>query len=153
MVLNALAKPFFIALCGSILFFNSSEILAKIRTLASTAIPTVKTIPAIPGKVRVAPTIDITAVTKTKLVISAKFAESPKSLYRTSMKMKTRRNPIKTELTPFSIFSCPRVGPIVCSSTNFIGAANAPALNSSASSLAADEFPRPVILKLVPSTS
>ena len=35
--------------------------------------------------------IDITAVTKTKFVISAKFAERPKSLYRTSMKMKTRR--------------------------------------------------------------
>ena len=37
-----------------------------------------------------------------------------------------------TEFTPFSMFSCPKVGPIVCSSTNVIGAANAPALNNKA---------------------
>ena len=34
--------------------FNSSLILSKIKTFASTAIPTVKIIPAIPGNVNVA---------------------------------------------------------------------------------------------------
>ena len=54
MVTNALEKPSRIALCGS-LFFNSSLILENIRTFASTAMPTVKTIPAIPGSVKEAP--------------------------------------------------------------------------------------------------
>ena len=45
------------------------------------------------------------------------------------------------------------MGPIVCSSTNFIGAASAPARKSKAKSLASYEFDNPVILKLVPKTS
>ena len=40
------------------------------------------------------------------------------------------------ERTPNCIFSLPKLGPTVLSSTNFIGAANAPALNNNASSLA-----------------
>ena len=69
MVLKAFEKPFLIALCGSILFLSSSDILAKINTFASTAIPTVNTIPAMPGKVNVPPTADIIDVTKIKLQI------------------------------------------------------------------------------------
>ena len=37
---------------------SSSRIRSKISTLASTAIPIVSTIPAIPGKVSVAPNVD-----------------------------------------------------------------------------------------------
>ena len=37
--------------------FNSSLILSNIKTFASTAIPIVKTMPAIPGKVNVAPIV------------------------------------------------------------------------------------------------
>ena len=51
------------------------------------------------------------------------------------------------------MFSLPRLGPTVLSSTNFIGAARAPALNSKASSLASCGEPTPVILKLVPRTA
>jgi len=39
---------------GEFPFIISSRILSKIRTLASTAIPTVNTIPAMPDNVRVA---------------------------------------------------------------------------------------------------
>ena len=54
---------------------------------------------------------------------------------------------------PSSIFSLPKLGPTVLSSTNFIGAANAPALNNKANSLASCGEPTPVILKLVPRTA
>ena len=40
------------------------------------------------------------------------------------------------DFMPSSIFSFPRLGPTVLSSTNFIGAARAPALRKSANSLA-----------------
>ena len=43
-----------------LLFFNSSRILSYIRTLASTDIPIVNTIPAIPGSVKTAPREDKT---------------------------------------------------------------------------------------------
>ena len=67
--------------------------------------PTVRTIPAIPGNVKVAPISDITAVINTKLKINAKFAAIPNNLYLISIKIKTRINPIITELSPFVIFS------------------------------------------------
>ena len=54
---------------------------------------------------------------------------------------------------PSSIFSFPKLGPTVLSSTNFIGAANAPALKKRANSLASWGLPTPVILKLVPRTA
>ena len=57
------------------------------------------------------------------------------------------------DFIPNSIFSFPRLGPTVLSSTNFIGAASAPALNKRASSLASVGEPTPVILKLVPRTA
>ena len=62
------------------LFLSSSRILEKINTLASTAIPTVKTIPAIPGKVRVADKIDMIAVMRIRLKITAMLANKPKIL-------------------------------------------------------------------------
>ena len=65
----------------------------------------------------------------------------------------TKARPIIIDRIPSSIFSLPRLGPTVLSSTNFMGAARAPALNKSASSLASCGVPTPVILKLVPSTA
>ena len=78
-VTNALEKPSFIANCG---FFSlsSSRILEKINTFASTAIPTVRTIPAIPGKVSVAPKRDMMPVIRTKFIIRDIFAANPKTL-------------------------------------------------------------------------
>ena len=46
---------------------------------------------------------------------------------------------------PLSTLSLPKLGPTVLSSTNFIGAAKAPALKSNASSLASADEPTPVI--------
>ena len=65
---------------GSLPLFSSSRTLEKIRTFASTAIPTVKTIPAIPGKVRVAESMDIIATRRTILNVNAKLAAMPNTL-------------------------------------------------------------------------
>ena len=67
-----------------ILFFSrsvSSFILSKIKTFASTAIPTVKIIPAIPGSVRVASNNVKIPTNKNKLEIKARLAIKPKNLY------------------------------------------------------------------------
>ena len=69
------------------------------------------------------------------------------------MKRTTNAKPITIDFIPNSIFSLPKLGPTVLSSTNFIGAASAPALNNKASSLASAGDPTPVILKLVPKTA
>ena len=52
---NALLNPSLTACFCPFPLTNSSLILSKIRTLASTDIPIVRTIPAIPGRVRTAP--------------------------------------------------------------------------------------------------
>ena len=52
-------------------------ILEKIKTFASIAIPTVRTIPAIPGKVKDADKMDITATIRTTLEDKAKLAAKP----------------------------------------------------------------------------
>ena len=52
---NALSKPSATAFNCPFPFFSSSRIRSKISTLASTEIPIVNTIPAIPGKVNTAP--------------------------------------------------------------------------------------------------
>ncbi|MNP69574.1 hypothetical protein D3C76_1656900 [compost metagenome] len=57
---------------------SSSRIREKISTLASTAIPMVNTIPAIPGRVRVAPSNDISASSSTMLPARAIVAITPK---------------------------------------------------------------------------
>ena len=52
---RALLKPSLIDCFKPFSFFSSSLTLSKIRTFASTDIPIVRTIPAIPGRVRTAP--------------------------------------------------------------------------------------------------
>ena len=58
-------------------FLNSSLILSKINTFASTAIPIVKIMPAIPGNVKVACNSDRIPKTITKLRINAMSAKKP----------------------------------------------------------------------------
>ena len=76
-VVKALEKPSLIASCGDVPVPSSYLILENIKTLASTAIPTVKTIPAIPGNVSVAPINDINPVIKIRFDINARFAAKP----------------------------------------------------------------------------
>ena len=61
--------------------FNSSLILSNINTFASTAIPTVKIIPAMPGNVKVASRIVKTPTSIIKFAIKAKLAIKPNILY------------------------------------------------------------------------
>ena len=79
-VRKALLYPASIASKGALPLFNSSRILEKINTFASTAIPTVRTIPAIPGRVKVAERVDIIATNKTILKVKAKLAATPNTL-------------------------------------------------------------------------
>ena len=62
-------------------FFNSSLILSKIKTLASTAIPTVRIIPAMPGNVNVASNMVKKPSNMNKFIIRAKFEIKPNNLY------------------------------------------------------------------------
>ena len=57
----------------------SSRIRSQINTLASTAIPSVRTIPAIPGSVSVDPITLRTASSMMTLTTRAIFASRPKS--------------------------------------------------------------------------
>ncbi len=58
---------------------SSSRIRSPISTLPSIAMPSVSTIPAIPGMVSVALTIDRTAASRVRLVNSAMTAIRPNS--------------------------------------------------------------------------
>ena len=79
MVVNARSKPAVIAACGD-RSRASSRTREKISTLASTAIPIVSTMPAIPGIVSVAPSTDINATSRITLIASAMFAIMPNAL-------------------------------------------------------------------------
>ena len=61
------------------------------------------------------------------------------------MKIEIAPKPMIRDLKPFSIFSAPRLGPIVRSSMISIGAANEPARNKSAKSFALSVVGWPVI--------
>ena len=114
---------------------SSSLILSKISTFASTAIPTVKIIPAIPGKVRVASNIVKTPTSINKFEIKATLAITPKILYFNIIKIITKINPITREIVPDFIESSPKSGPTVLSSTIFKGVGNAPERNNKAKSV------------------
>ena len=79
MVKKARSYPASIASKGFLPRANSSLTLQNLKTLASTAIPTVKTIPAMPGNVSVADNMDITAINKIILKLNAKLAAIPKT--------------------------------------------------------------------------
>ena len=68
--------------------------------MASTAIPTVKIIPAIPGKVSVASNNVSIPISKNKLNISVTLAINPKILYFISINKITNENPIIKDNIP-----------------------------------------------------
>ena len=68
------------------------------------------------------------------------------------MKMAMAVKPMSNDLKPFSIFSAPRLGPIVRSSIISIGAAKEPARNRRAKSLALSVVGWPVIWNLEPNS-
>ena len=77
------------------LFFSllsSSLILSNIKTFASTAIPTVKIIPAIPGKVKVASNIVKIPTKRNKFIIKAILVISQNILYFIEINKNTRTN-------------------------------------------------------------
>ena len=76
-VVIALEKPLSTADFDFLPFSNSSLILSKIITLASTAIPTVKIKPAIPGNVKVASNMDNIDKTNIRLKIKPVDAMKP----------------------------------------------------------------------------
>ena len=86
-------------------FLVSSLIRSNIRTLASTAIPTVKIMPAIPGKVNVASNKVKIPISINKLEISEIFAIIPKYLYFKIIKIITKIKPTTNETAPASIES------------------------------------------------
>jgi len=86
-------------------FLSSSLILSKIKTFASTAIPTVKIIPAIPGKVKVASNKVKIPISKNKFIISVKFVIMPKILYFIKINIITKINPIINAIIPAFIES------------------------------------------------
>ena len=68
------------------------------------------------------------------------------------MKTEIAAKPIMSDVKPFSIFSAPRLGPIVRSSMISIGAAKEPARNKSAKSFALSVVGCPVIWNLEPNS-
>ena len=76
-VRKAFPKPSCIAALGFSVRLISYLIRWKINTFASTAMPMVKTIPAMPGKVNVAPKAPRTDIIKIILKISATTAKTP----------------------------------------------------------------------------
>ena len=74
---NALLNPSETACFNPFSLLNSSLTLSKIRTLASTDIPIVKTIPAIPGSVRTAPKPDKKPKINTIFKTNATSAKRP----------------------------------------------------------------------------
>ena len=76
-LVNARLKPATIADFGLAPLASSSRMRSNISTLASTAIPMVNTIPAIPGKVSAEPINDMMAKIIIKLKINAILAIKP----------------------------------------------------------------------------
>ena len=77
---NALLYPEIILAVGRLPLRSSSLIRSYIRTLASTAMPTVNTLPAIPDKVNVARNNHNVAVIIKMLTTNAMFATKPNFL-------------------------------------------------------------------------
>ena len=79
-VKNALSYPEYIADLIALPRFNSSRIRSKIITFASTDMPIVNIKPAIPGRVKDAPTAARIAITIIKFNNIAKLASNPAPL-------------------------------------------------------------------------
>lgn len=98
--------------------------------------PMVSTMPAMPGKVSVAPSSDSSATIIATWTASAMLARKPRKPYATNMKATTRIEPITPATLPAWMESWPRPGPTVRSSMTVSVAGSAPARSSTARSLA-----------------
>ena len=125
---------------------SSSRIRSKTSTLASTAMPIVSTMPAIPGRVRVAPIIDKRPKIKPTLIISAALAKRPKVPYDNAIKINTDTKATMHATFPASILSWPNSGPTVRSSKNSKLAGSDPARNNVASLVLSSTSKFPVII-------
>ena len=74
---RAFSKPSLAAWAGLRPFSASSRMRSKIRMLPSTAMPTVRMIPAMPGSVSVACSATIAPISSSRLAISAMQAKTP----------------------------------------------------------------------------
>ena len=96
----------------------SSLIRSKIKTLASTAIPIVSTIPAIPGRVSVAAKYAIIEKINAILKIKPTLANSPNKPYEAIINKRTNIPAIIAAIFPDLILSAPNSGPtVLCSKT------------------------------------
>ncbi len=77
---NAFSKPALIAAYGLMPLRNSSRMRSKIRMFASTAMPTVSTMPAIPGSDSDACSMDSSAASSTTFESSTTLATRPNFL-------------------------------------------------------------------------
>jgi hypothetical protein len=75
---NALSKPALMAACGELPARNSSRMRSKMSTLASAAMPMVRTTPAIPGSDNEACSSDMSATSITTFITRMTFAIKPK---------------------------------------------------------------------------
>ena len=135
-------------LLGILTLFEATLTLPGIAGIILTvgmAIPTVKIIPAIPGRVSVASNKVKIPSNKNKFIINVALVISPKNLYLTNIKIITNKKPIAKAIIPALIESWPRSGPTVLSSIISNGAGNAPDLNNKAKSVALWKVNPPLI--------
>ena len=104
--------------------------------MASTAIPTVKIIPAIPGSVNVASKIVKIPTNMVKICYQRYISYQSKNFVFKNINIITKKNPTISEIKPALIESSPKSGPTVLSSTIFNGVGNAPDLNNKDKSVA-----------------
>lgn len=110
---QALLNPWEIDSETPSLFASSSFILSKIKTFASTAIPSEIINPAIPAAVNVTGINLNKDNTITIYKDKATTANNPGSLYQKIKKIAIANNPTKAALTPAVVASPPRDGPMV----------------------------------------
>lgn len=129
---------------------TSSRILSKINTFASTAIPMVRIIPAMPGRVKVAP-IKLNAPSiRNRLVKTVTVVNTPNRPYAATINKTTAIRPIMEATMPSRIESEPKPAPTVLSSRTSNGAGKAPERSSKARSLADLTVKLPLIMPLPP---
>ena len=109
-------------------FDISSLILVNIITFESTAIPIERIIPAIPGRVRTAPSAAIAANTTRTYSDSARSAMSPSNPYATSIIRKTIARPMIPALTDLTRALAPMVAVSTEELTSVRDAGSAPPL-------------------------
>ena len=117
---NAFSYPIFMAAFTDLPAPISSRIRAKIITLASTAIPMDRIIPAIPGKVKVISNSHSANTVNAEYKINARLAVKPGTRYITIIKSITSTRPMAAAFKLVEMASSPNCAPTTfeCSSSN-----------------------------------